>query len=145
MQEASPAPLRLLATITRYWPAVGGADIHTRELLRNFGLRVSPVVVAHWASNRTDWLLGTTLLAPLRSRSYNDESRRVHLVAPTIGERVRTLPFTLGYYPLQGLASRKLARVLCKHLLETIGQVEVVHNVRAGREPLSVASLEFAR
>jgi glycosyltransferase involved in cell wall biosynthesis len=145
MQQASPAPLRLLATITRYWPAVGGADIHTRELLRSFGSRVSPVVAAHWASNRTDWLLGTTLLAPSRSHSYQDESRRVHLIAPTIGERLRTLPFVVGYYAFEGLASRQLARVLYQHLLKTIGQIDVVHNVRAGREPLSLASLEFAR
>src|SRR5687767_1099130 len=27
-------PIRLLLTITRCWPAVGGAEIHTRELLR---------------------------------------------------------------------------------------------------------------
>jgi len=144
-QEARPGVLRLLATITRYWPAVGGADIHTRELLRSFGSRVNPVVAAHWASNRTDWLLGTTLLAPLHERSYQDESRHVHLVAPTIAERLRALPFIAGYYLFEDLASRKLAGVLCQHLLNTISHVDVVHNVRAGREPLSVASLGFAR
>src|SRR4051812_33123757 len=61
----------LLMTITRCWPAVGGAEIHTRELLRAFGHHVAPIVAAHWDTNRTDWLLGTTLRAPRRPKRYD--------------------------------------------------------------------------
>jgi glycosyltransferase involved in cell wall biosynthesis len=137
--------LRLLVTITRYWPAVGGAEIHTRELLRSFSAEIEPVVAAHWGSNRTDWLLGTTLMAPLQPRTYCDDTRPVHLVAPTLAERLTSLPLVLGYYPFQTLAAARLGHVLRRHLAAAAGAVDIVHNVRAGREPLSLGSFELAR
>jgi hypothetical protein len=81
--------MQLLVTITRYYPAIGGAEIHTRELLRNLKPPVEPRVVAHWASNRTDWLLGTTLFAPVHDSRYDDEGRSVHLIGPTLVERIQ--------------------------------------------------------
>src|SRR5262245_65242135 len=76
---AAVLPIRLLLTITRCWPAVGGAEIHTRELVRALGAQVDPVVVAHWNTNRTDWLLGTTVRAPRRAHHYEDDGRPVWL------------------------------------------------------------------
>lgn len=137
--------LRLLVTITRYFPAIGGAEIHTRELLRSLGAAIEPVVAAHWSTNRTDWLLGTTLWAPLHERCYRDEGRAVHLIAPTLGERLRSTPLVLAYYAVQSLAAPRLGHVLAKHLLAQGDRVDLVHNVRVGREPLSLASLEVAR
>jgi glycosyltransferase involved in cell wall biosynthesis len=137
--------LRLLVTITRYWPAIGGAEIHTRELLRNFGASIQPVVAAHWASNRTDWLLGTTLMAPINPTTYCDDTRPVHLVGPTLAERLRSLPLIIGYYPFQTVAAARLGHILRRHLAARAGAVDIVHNVRVGREPLSLGSFELAR
>jgi glycosyltransferase involved in cell wall biosynthesis len=137
--------VRLLVTITRYFPAIGGAEIHTRELLRNLTPDVAPTVVAHWSTNRTDWLLGTTLRAPLRDTSYLDEGRPVHLIAPSLEERLRTAPLALGYYAFQSTAAPRLAANLVTHLRSVAADADLVHNVRAGREPLSVASWQFAR
>ncbi len=137
--------MQLLVTITRYFPAIGGAEIHTRELLRHLPASVRPSVIAHWSTNRTDWLLGTTLRAPLRDSCYQDEHRPVRLIAPTLSERLTNLPFILGYYAFQDVASRRLASVLVEHMRVAGASADVVHNVRAGREPLSVASFRYAR
>lgn len=139
-----PPVLRILFSLTRYWPAVGGAEIHTRELIHALGPRVEPTIVAHWGANRTDWLLGTTLLAP-KERTYDDQGRVVHVVAPTWGERLRSLPLVAGYYPLLTLAAPRLGRTLAQHLLAVAGPLDLVHNVRIGREPLTLASLVVAR
>jgi glycosyltransferase involved in cell wall biosynthesis len=74
-----------------------------------------------------------------------DEGRPVHLIQPSISERLRNLPFILGYYPFQTRAAARLGSVLARHLWRSVGRVELVHNVRSGREPLSVASLQLAR
>lgn len=138
--------LRLFVTITRYFPAIGGAEIHTRELLRNLKPSVRSSVAANWSTNRTDWLLGTTLRAPLRETCYEDEGRPVHLIRPTLAERVLSLPLVLGYYPLQSLAATRLGHVMLNHLLRVADSpIDLVHNIRVGREPLSLASLELAR
>jgi glycosyltransferase involved in cell wall biosynthesis len=137
--------MRLLVTITRYYPAIGGAEIHTRELLRNLKPPIKPAVVAHWATNRTDWLLGTTLFAPMHDSQYDDEGRPVRLIGPTLAERLLTLPLLFAYYPLQQLVAPQFGHILARHMQPADGRVDVVHNVRAGREPLSLASLEVAR
>jgi glycosyltransferase involved in cell wall biosynthesis len=143
--DAPVETLRLLMTITRCWPAVGGAEIHTRELLRAFGSRVAPVVAAHWDSNRTDWLLGTTVRAPARPKRFIDEGRPVSVLAPTLRDRLGGIPATLGFYPFQPWAVRDLAGRLLPSLREAEARPSLVHNVRVGREPLTAASLAYAR
>jgi glycosyltransferase involved in cell wall biosynthesis len=137
--------LRILLAITRYWPAIGGAELHTRELLRSLPSTLQTVVIAHWAENRTDWLLGTTLLAPTGDRSYDDDGRRVHLIALTLPQRLAALPLILAYYPLQRMAAARIGHMLSEQVTSVAGSFDLVHNVRSGREPLSVASLEAAR
>src|SRR5262245_54695353 len=127
--------IRLLLTITRCWPAVGGAEIHTRELLRALGVQVDPVVVAHWDTNRTDWLLGTTVRAPRHARQYEDEGRPVRLIAPRLGDRLLGLPAVAGFYPFQRWAVRNLAGRLVPWLRDAMPTPSLVHNVRVGREP----------
>jgi glycosyltransferase involved in cell wall biosynthesis len=146
VEADTPAvPLRLLLTITRCWPAVGGAEIHTRELMRAFGPRARPAVAAHWDSNRTDWLLGTTVRAPSHAKRYDDEGRSVGLLSATSSDRVRSLPAVLGFYPFQHWAVRDLASRIVPSLREIEPEPALVHNVRVGREPLTAASLAFAR
>ena len=132
-------------TITRCWPAVGGAEIHTRELLRAFGPRVAPTVAAHWAENRTDWLLGTTVRAPGVARRLDDEGRPVHLLGAGHGDRLRSIPAAFAFYPFQPWAVRDLAGRLVPSLRAAEPRPSLVHNVRVGREPLTAASLAFAR
>ena len=141
----SVAPIRLLMTITRSWPAVGGAEIHTRELLRAFGAQVDPVLAAHWDTNRTDWLLGTTVRAPRHARRYEDEGRPVQLIALGLGDRLRALPAVVGFYPFQRWATRNLAWRLLPSLRQAFPRPSLIHNIRVGREPLTAASLAFAR
>jgi glycosyltransferase involved in cell wall biosynthesis len=143
--ETAIAPIRLLLTITRCWPAVGGAEIHTRELLRALGAQVDPVVAAHWDTSRTDWLLGTTVRAPRDARQYEDEGRPVRLIGLGLGDRLFGLPAVAGFYPFQRWAVRNLAGRLVPSLREAMPRPSLIHNVRAGREPLTAASLAFAR
>ena len=137
--------LHVLFTITRYWPAIGGAEIHTRELIHHLEPRVEPTIAAHWAENRTDWLLGTTLAAPARAQTYQDNGRTVNLLAQTRADRLRSLPWVLAYYPWMPVAAPRLGHILAEQLLEIAPSVDLVHNVRSGREPLTLASLEVAR
>jgi glycosyltransferase involved in cell wall biosynthesis len=137
--------LDVLFTITRYWPAIGGAEIHTRALIHHLEPSIRSTIAAHWAENRTDWLLGTTLAAPSRPRIYQDDGREVNLLAATPADRVRSLPWVLSYYPLMPTAAPRLGHLLAEHLLRVAPTVGLVHNVRSGREPLSLASLEVAR
>jgi glycosyltransferase involved in cell wall biosynthesis len=111
--------------------------------------RLAPVhditVGSLWDSNRSDWLLGTTLRASPRPREYTIEGIRVHRIGLSAAEKRRLLPAVIGYYAAQGPAIRTIARVQSTHLDDLAPQADLVHNGRIGREPFSFASQLVAR
>jgi glycosyltransferase involved in cell wall biosynthesis len=136
---------KILCTTTSYPPAVGGAQLHTHEILKRLSTRYAVQVITHWVENRTDWLLGTTLKAPVEPKSYIIENIPVELITLTSNERWRVWPYVLGYYGLKSLAINQIAAVLAPKLEAFARDSKLIHNTRIGREPLSFASLKTAR
>ncbi len=137
--------MNLLYTITAYPPSVGGAQVDFHEMARRLVERHSLHVVAHWAESRTDWLLGTTLLPARRPAVSPLDGVPVDLVSLTTTERLRILPFVLGYYAVKGPAIGRISDLLRRHLERLGPDPDLIHNSRVGREPLSYASLKLAR
>jgi len=136
---------KILCTTTSYPPAVGGAQLHTHEILKRLTDRHSIQVITHWDENRTDWLLGTTLKAPVEPKSYIIEGIPVELITLTSNERRRLFPYVLGYYAFKPLAIRHIAQAFAVKMERFAQNCDLIHNARIGREPLSFASLQVAR
>ncbi len=137
--------MNLLYTATAYPPSTGGAQAYLHHLARHLALRHQVQVAAHWDQTRTDWLLGTTLLAPRQPSRYQIDGVPVQLLVPTLRERLGIAPPVLGYYAAKGPAIDALSELWVRHLAPLASDVELIHNGRIGREPLSVASLKIAR
>ncbi|MFI5273901.1 MAG: glycosyltransferase family 4 protein [Ktedonobacterales bacterium] len=140
--------MRILWLMTRYWPAVGGAELHSQQIIHALAERGHTIhVVSHWDSNRTDWLRGTTVFAPRTVRNYADgEQARVTRLGYGAARRLRTAVPAITYYLRQTGAAASLARMLETDLLAQCGTGwDIVHGVRVGREPLYVAGQRFAR
>jgi glycosyltransferase involved in cell wall biosynthesis len=137
--------MRLLFTATAYPPSTGGAQLHHHLLAQHLRQQHDVQVVCQWTTNRTDWLLGTTLRAPLKSQSYEIDGIEVHQLGLSMVERIRLLLPVIGYYPLMRFALPQITSCLKKHLRLHVDDVDLVHNVRFGREGLSYASYEFAQ
>ncbi|WP_404791361.1 glycosyltransferase family 4 protein [Altericista sp. CCNU0014] len=137
--------MRCLYTLTAYPPFIGGAQLHHhllgQEMLRKHAVQV----VCHWNKNRTDWLLGTTLNAPMIPQDYYIDNIPVHRLGLKISEKFYLAPILPLYYPLMRIALPIIAGVIAKHLEIFADRVDLVHNVRIGREGLSYASLKMAR
>lgn len=140
--------MRILWLITRYWPALGGAETHSQQIIHQLAAQGHAVtVVSHWDENRTDWLRGTTLTAPSAVRRYEDgDAASVVRLGYGTGRRLRTaLPAATYYLRMQG-ASSALARLIEADIERLCGtKWDIVHGVRVGREPLYVAGYHFAR
>jgi glycosyltransferase involved in cell wall biosynthesis len=136
---------KILYTTTSYLPAIGGAQLHTHQIVRRLSTRYSVQVVTQWAENRTDWLLGTTLRAPAEPKSYVFEDIPVQLITLTSEERWRLAPYVLGYYAFKALAIDHIATILIPKIEPLARDCRLIHNVRIGREPLSFASWRVAR
>lgn len=140
--------MRILWLINRYWPAIGGAELHSQQTLAELVARGHEVtVVTHWNANRTDWLRGTTIAAPRHTLRYRDPAG-IGVVrlgyAPL--RRARTILPAATYYLRQAAASASLAALIERDLLAACGDGwDIVHGVRTGREPLFLAGERLAR
>ncbi|MGK7874696.1 MAG: glycosyltransferase family 4 protein [Xenococcaceae cyanobacterium] len=137
--------MRLLYTLTTYPPAIGGAQLHQHLLAQQLQKQHEIQVVSHWSQNRTDWLLGTTVRAPLVSRDYTIDGIKVHQMGLSPQEKLTLAPYVPIYYPLMDFALPAIASCLEKHLHPYAKEADLIHNVRIGREGLSYASLQAAR
>ncbi|MEW5985975.1 MAG: glycosyltransferase family 4 protein [Chloroflexota bacterium] len=136
--------VNIFFTQTAYPPAVGGAQEYLHQLARLLAERHQVQVASFWAVNRTDWLLGTTWLAP-GGRPYVLDNVPVTLINLSRLERLRLSPWVLSYYLWQSQAIRRIAGVILPHLRQIAGRVDLIHHGRVGREPLAFASLALAR
>lgn len=140
-------PPSVLVTATSYAPVVGGAQAlahgFARELERSGRFRHR--VVTQWTTHRTDWLLGSTLFAPLGPRAYELDGIPVRRLALSLWQRLRMAPHVLTYYGRMRGAVDRISAILLEELATDSRDIALVQNVRIGREGLSFASWKLAR
>ncbi|NJL86661.1 MAG: glycosyltransferase family 4 protein [Leptolyngbyaceae cyanobacterium SM1_1_3] len=138
--------MHLLYTVTAYPPSLGGAQIHHHLLAQQMQQRGHTLqAVTHWDSNRTDWLLGTTLRSPTTPHPYTLDGISVHRLGLSWLDKLRLVPFVALYYPLMPLALPAIAGSLTRQLAPYAQPADLIHNVRMGREGISYASYQAAR
>lgn len=137
--------MNLLLTATSYPPAIGGAQYHAHFVAARMARTNRVRVACLWDETRTDWLLGTTIRAPSAEARYEIDGVPVRRLGFTAAEKARMAPWLPLYFLLSRASIGALARVLETKLLEDAAAVELVHNARIGREPLSYASYGAAR
>jgi len=136
---------RVLYTSTSYLPAVGGAQIHAHQIGLHLPERFDFQVATQWSEHRSDWLFGTTLGAGKASVAYQVDSIPVTKLGFSIGQKIHMAPAVGLYYLWQGAAIRHVASIISSELRPVARDVDLIHNGRIGREPLSYASLKVAR
>lgn len=137
--------MNILFTITAYMPSIGGAQIHAHQLAQMLQKLNKLQVVSHWDTSRTDWLEGTTLFTRSLSCDYVVDGINVNLIAIDFKTKLIIAPFVLAYYPFMDLALPVLSKNLEKYFGRYVGNFDLIHNFRIGREPITLASLNMAR
>jgi glycosyltransferase involved in cell wall biosynthesis len=137
--------MQILYTLTAYPPYIGGAQLHQHSIAQELQLQHSIQVVSQWDTNRTDWLIGTTVRSPNNNYNYIVDGIPVHRLGLSVGEKLRIAPYVPIYYPLMSLALPPIAACLEQHLSTYAAKADLVHNVRIGREGLSYASYQAAK
>ncbi|MBT5876655.1 MAG: glycosyltransferase family 4 protein [Candidatus Latescibacteria bacterium] len=140
--------MNILYTITRYWPAIGGAETHVRQIATELSNEHGVHVIAHSMDQRVDPVYVSTVGTPAEDQTYMDGSATVHIPGITAIERLRLRPASrLYHYPLTKRTSyRFYASVFATKMEQLIRehQIDIVHNVLVGTELLSQCSLEIA-
>ena len=142
------AKMDICYTITRYWPAVGGAEVHTHELVKRLSERHRVKVVAQLKAACTDWLRDITMYAPSEPEVYSDDRAEVYIVTTTELERKVLGPLvrmTEQIGALWYVTSPLLRRTFRGKVEEVARGCDLIHNVRAGPQHLSYASWDAAK
>jgi len=138
--------MRSVAYITTsYPPAVGGVQAHAHELIRRLAPRQRQWVVSQWDTNRTDWLLGSTVLLPRSPRPYEIDGVEVRRLAFGVADRLAMLPAVPCFYFAPWAFSPLVARIFRRRLGPLVEGADLVHAFRIGRENLVMAALKEAR
>ena len=137
--------MNILYTLTAYPPSIGGAQLHHHALAQRIATRHTIRVLTHWDSNRTDWLLGTTLTAPAQDCQYELDGISVHRIGIPLHRKVRLVPYVFLYYIAMNLSVSAIAANLVSRILQDARGSDLIHNVRIGREPISYASFHAAK
>jgi glycosyltransferase involved in cell wall biosynthesis len=134
--------MKILYTITRYWPVVGGAETHLYQNIKHLPPEIEPRVRTFWNTNRTDWLWGTTVKAPYFEPYTDGRAQVLPLYMPFFHRLRLTFP-SMVYYPFKMYSLAPLTKALEPVLMPE--DFDLIHNVRVGREPLSLASYNVAQ
>lgn len=137
--------MEILFTITSYPPSRGGTQILQHRIARELSARHRVRVLSYWDRDRTDWLLGTTLLAPGRARRYEIEGIDVTCLGIPPADKLAIVPAVASYYACMSWALPQIVGRLERLMEPLAGRVDLVHNTRQGREGISYASLRLAR
>jgi len=143
--------LSILYTTTAYPPAVGGAQLHLHELVKRISECTPVGVMYHWDTNRTDWLLGTTLDAPQgNSQPHSYDTIPVAQITLSPLQRRDLRLWVWSYLFIKGQALNRISSAIQAQIEAIIPALlsdppQIVHNSRIGREGITLASFQYAR
>ena len=137
--------MKLLYTITAYPPSIGGAQLHAHSIAQQIQQHHDIQVASFWNTNRTDWLLGTTLKVASQAEDYTIDNIPVHRIGLPVRDKAQMLLPLVMYYPAMRYMLPPIAARILPYLDAQASNADIIHNFRIGREPLSYASYELAR
>lgn len=137
--------MNILYTITSYPPSMGGAQLYAHEIAKRMSIDHKVKVACFFDTNRTDWLLGTTLKASSSERTYNYEGIEVKQIHFNKKEKLRIFPGVCTYYMNKTLNMQVISGLIESKLKDSAFKPDLIHNIRVGREPLSYASFSLAK
>ena len=138
--------MRIVQTATAYYPSVGGAQLHwytIGQMLLERGHEVD--AIAQWNDQRNRYLLDSTVCAPWGDNRYDAGGITVHRFQPSLLARCWMAPLLPGCFLLPELCYPPISAYFARRFERVPGRVDLVHNVRIGREHFSWASYAYAR
>lgn len=140
--------INILYTIGRYWPTIGGGELHTRELIGNITKHHLAKVACLRNDNCTDWLYGFTVNPQKKQQPYFDHRTEVRVIRLGLLRRMclkRKLAHYFSDEAYRTSCKKMLGELFVRELVKIPGSFDLVHNVMIGEEFFSLASLYYAQ
>ena len=147
-------PLRITYVLPVYWPAIGGCELHTHELVKRLSEK-HDIKVITLIDNQEDKLshelwVACILKAPSNSVEYRDNHAKVIRLSLKPSEKLLNLPLARMQSPkLPDIAVRlmmeRLSNFYMKKLISILRGSDLVHCVHGGVAYFGYAAYKAAR
>ncbi|RMG93297.1 MAG: hypothetical protein D6706_15550, partial [Chloroflexi bacterium] len=137
--------LHLLFTASRYWPIIGGAELHTHKLVQALSQRHNITIVTQMDGAYHQWVRRTTILAPGRAKVYQDGPARVVRLGISPAEKLFLLPFVLYYAASRQLSQWAMDSVIGRKIERYAHTANLIHAIHTGAYYLDWLAYNIAR
>ncbi len=145
-QPRSTSRGRVLLTIARYWPAIGGAELHSREMVRN--LQASGTQTAVFCHASAQDMSNELAILSAPERQFRDDQVTI-TQQPYQGFLKRPLNLLATCYPrwriVRPLFNLLVRRFSTQAMIAAGRDSNVIHNVYSGMTMVSEASCAAAK
>ena len=143
--------MNIVFSLPVYWPAVGGCEFLTHELVHilserdGVGVRVLTQINDQRIKTRAPLWFNTTRYAGQREANYREDGVEVHLLG--LGKTTSRLvyPFVRYHHRVQRISTRLLVEVFRRQFRRAAGDVDLIHCVHNGLSYYGVLSARVAR
>lgn len=146
--------MKITYILPNYWPAIGGCELHTRELVKRFSEK-HEVQVITLINNQEDKLsnelwLSSILRAPTKLVQYQDNKAKVMRLSLKPIEKFINLPLARLQSPklpkmFVSFLMERLSNFYMGKLLNLVSGSDVIHCVNGGVSYLSYAAFKTAK
>lgn len=135
-------------TITSFWPALGGAEIHTRQLAINMASRNRVRALAQLDRTPSEWLEEPLVGGPPARLRYDDGGIETIFLRPSTCERALFSGILKLYHrcaPAKSFFMKTAEPTFSRKIVRALGGCDLIHNVHLGLNYFSLASLDAAK
>lgn len=131
-----------------YWPAIGGCELHTHELVKRLSERHRIKVITQITrqEDKPGDLWFGTLLQPLPCReAYQDNKAHVIPLRVLNAERVLLYPFVRGFRRMEPVSMEAVRQILQRKIMRHLKGADIIHCIHNGASFYAHAALAAAR
>ncbi|MDR4509895.1 MAG: glycosyltransferase family 4 protein [Candidatus Brocadiaceae bacterium] len=145
--------MNLAYSLPVYWPAIGGCEVHTKEVVKRMTkdhcVKVITLINSQDEKLRSDSLWkAATIYASGMSQRYFDEGAEIQKISLNPSWRMMLYPFVKSarlYRIIEPLSMMILNQLFQHKIALFLGNSDVVHSIFGGVSFLSYATLKFSR
>lgn len=145
-------PLKITYILPVYWPAIGGCEIHTREVVKRMTkgkqVKVITLINSQKEKLRADSLWkAATIYASGINQFYTDEGAEIHKISLTLPWKVFLYPFMRSarlYQRTEPLSMMILTQLFQHKIAPLLSDGSLVHSVFGGLSFLSYTALKLS-
>ncbi len=143
--------MKVVFSLPVYWPAIGGCEYLTHELVHllsdrdDVEVRVITQITDQRDKTRAPLWYNTTCLAGKRGRGYREDGVEIHLLGLGRATRRMLYPFVRYHHRFQRISLGVLVEAFRGQFLEAARGGEIMHCIHNGLSYFGVLSLTAAR